>query len=190
MSTILQIIFHAVHTANQAHPGFESDQPHLIYGDSDSEAALFQSIYGTEHHEPDSGVLHSPHAAKPSYGSPTTLGDPPAQLGDNLVPPGASSPGNTPAYTSFLRGLLTQIRDDTDSEADDPLIPHGQSPNGAKSESEPTSYADDLEAAHPGHVFQHAEETGASDDTSDCYSVSTMMPTVVVKPVATMATPS
>jgi hypothetical protein len=53
--------FNTVHTANHAHSGFESDQSHLVYGDSDSEAALFRSIYGTEHHESDSGGRSTAH---------------------------------------------------------------------------------------------------------------------------------
>ena len=42
--------FHAVYTVNQAGSGHASDPSHLVYGDSDSEAALFRSVYGAANH--------------------------------------------------------------------------------------------------------------------------------------------
>ena len=148
--------FHAVYTANQAHPGFASDQPHLVYGDSASEAALFHLAYGAAHHGPDAGefqgshikqtdrtpaaALGDPpaqltdgpvptdvlHMTQTDRTSPAALGDPPAQLADGPVPTDVLPPytidvlppDNTPVYTSFLCSLLTQMLDDTDSEAD------------------------------------------------------------------------
>ena len=68
--------FHTAHTANPAHPGFESDQPHMVYGDSTSETTVFYSAYGAEHHEPDAGAHHSAQTAQPDHGSPAALNDP------------------------------------------------------------------------------------------------------------------
>ena len=136
MSTALRLSsMHTVHTAMSIRPTPGSYPISLIWSTAavSPELRFCHFAYGAEHHEPDSGAPHSPYAAQPDQGFPAALGDPPAQLGENLVPPGVSLPGSTPApvYASFLHGLPTQIRDDTDLEAGGPLVPDGQSPDGA-----------------------------------------------------------
>ena len=156
--------FHTVYTVNQPHPGFESDQSHLVYGDSDSEAALFRSIYGASNHESDSEMPHSPYVSQQGHEPPSTQDGLTTQLGDHT----ATSPSaDTPAYTSFLHGLLTQIQDGTDSESDGSLVPDGQSSDDAEPEPGPISALDDLEPMHSGHVLQSDGEASACDDACD-----------------------
>ena len=149
--------FHTVYTANQAHPGVASDQPHLVYGDSASEAVLFHLVYGAAHRGPDASEFQGSHMTQTSQASPAALGDPPTQLADGLVPTDELPPDNTPtsplahsplahtsnslsptyvlpsddtpAYTSFLCSLLTQLLDGTDSEAGDSLVLSDQTPD-------------------------------------------------------------
>ena len=149
--------FHTVYTVNQPHPGLESDQSHLVYGDSDSEAALFRSIYGASDHESDSEMPHNPYVSQQGYEPPSTQDGLTTQLGDHT----ATSPSaDTPAYTSFLHGLLTQIRDGTDSESDGSLVPDDQSLDDA--EPDPPVPLDDLSA-----LRQPDGEASACDDACD-----------------------
>ena len=127
--------FHTVYTVNQAGSGHASDPSHLVYGDSDSEAALFRSVYGAaNHHEPDSETPHGPHAAQQGPGSPSTLDHPSTQLGDTLTHTVMPTSVDTPAYTSFLHGLLAQMQDETDSESDGSLVPDNWSSDDATPE--------------------------------------------------------
>ena len=112
--------FHTVYTVDQADLGHTPDPSHRIYGDSDSEAALFRSIYG----EPSSETPHDPHTVQQSS---ALVDHPSTQLGDTLTHTDTPASVNTPAYTTFLSGLLAQIRDDTDSESDDSLVPDDSS---------------------------------------------------------------
>ena len=153
--------FHTVHTVSQAYPDLAPDQSHLVYGDSDSEAALFRSIYGAANHESDSATPHSPHVVQQGPGSPSALDEPPTQLGDALAHTVVPTSVGTPAYTSFLDGLLTQIRDDTDSESDGSLVPDGRSSDDAELELH------QVPAFHhpgPAHSDQHDEDASDCDD--------------------------
>ena len=159
--------FHTVYTVNQPHPGFESDQSQLVYGDSDSEAALFRSIYGASDHESDSGMPgmpHNPYVSQQGYELPSTQDGLATQLGDHTT---TSPSADTPAYTSFLHGLLTQIRDDTDSESDGPLVPDGQSLDDAEPDPGPISTLDDLQPMHSDHELRSNGEPSACDDACD-----------------------
>ena len=107
---------------------------------------------------------HSPYVSQQGYEPPSTQDGLTTQLGDHT----ATSPSaDTPAYTSFLHGLLTQIRDGTDSESDGSLVPDGQSFDDAEPEPGPISTLDDLQPMHSGHVLRSDGEASACGDACD-----------------------
>ena len=144
--------FHTVYTVNPAHPGFASDPSDLVYGDSDSEAALFHSVYGTGDYESDSATSHGPNVAQHNHEHPSSHGGPSAQSVGNLAHASTSPSGDTPAYTSFLHGLLTHVQHDTDSESDDPPVPDSQSLHDVEPEPDPI----------PG-ALQHGADSESDD---------------------------
>ena len=101
---------------------------------------------------------HNPYVSQQGCEPPSTQDGLTTQLGDHT----ATSPSaDTPAYTSFLHGLLTQIRDGTDSESDGSLVPDGQSLDDAEPDPGPISTPDDGEASACGD---------ACDDDSDLHN--------------------
>ena len=165
--------FHTVYTVNQASSGHASDPSHLVYGDSDSEAALFRSVYGAaNHHEPDSETPHGPHAAQQGPGSPSTLDHPSTQLGDTLTHAVMPTSVDTPAYTSFLHGLLAQMQDETDSESDGSLVPDNWSSDDATPEPHQFPTFHDPGTAHSDQLDEEASdcEGACGSDDSDLRS--------------------
>ena len=165
--------FHAVYTVNQAGSGHASDPSHLVYGDSDSEAALFRSVYGAaNHHEPDSETPHGPHAAQQGPGSPSTLDHPSTQLGGTLTHTAMPTSVDTPAYTSFLHGLLAQMQDETDSESDGSLVPDNWSSDDAAPEPHQVPTFHDPGTAHSDQLDGEASdcEGACGSDDSDLRS--------------------
>ena len=160
--------FHKVYTVSQASSGHASDPSHLVYGDSDSEAALFRSVYGAaNHHEPDSETPHGPHAAQQGPGSPSTLDHPSAQLGGTLTHTAMPTFVDTPAYTSFLHGLLAQMQDDTDSESGGSLVPGDWSSGDAAPGPHQVPAFHDPGTAHSGQLDGEASDCDGARDSDD-----------------------